>query len=134
MNLQNFIKESVVQIAESIVDIQQHFDEKEIDAIINPREFQDNTGSDFSGRYKPYARNKETGNSYDAQYFRLVDSIEFDVAITVETNSSIDVGGKLKVFGASIGAEGDQSNKHENVSKLKFKIPLVLPHGKENKS
>ena len=42
MNLQDFIKETLIQISESVVDIQKHFDEKGIDAIVNLGEFKDN--------------------------------------------------------------------------------------------
>jgi len=31
-----------------------------------------------------------------------------------------------------IGAEGSEASKQANISKVKFKIPLVMPHGKEN--
>ena len=132
MNLQDFIKETVVQIAESVVDIQKHFDDKGIDAIVNPREFQDVNGGDFSGRYKPISYRKKTGQSYESNYFRMVDAVEFDVAVTVESDTSKEVGGKLKILDIGIGAEGSQVDKLANVSKIKFKIPLVMPHGKEN--
>jgi uncharacterized Fe-S center protein len=130
MNLQDFIKETIVQIAESVVDIQEHFDEKGIDAIVNPREFQDIEGKDFAGRYKPTS--SQTGAQ--TNYYRLVDAVEFDVAVTVESDTKKEVGGKLKVFDMGIGAEGSEISKQANVSKVKFKIPLVMPHGKENKT
>ncbi len=134
MNLQDFIKETVVQIAESVVDIQKHFDEKGIDAIVNPREFQDIEGKDFAGRYKPTDYDKNTGKVYQSNYYRVVDAVEFDVAVTVEADSKKEVGGKLKVFDIGIGAEGSEVSKQANVSKVKFKIPLVMPHGRENKA
>ena len=133
MNLQEFIKETVVQIAESVVDIQNHFDEKGIDAIVNPREFQEIEG-DYSGRYKPTDYDKNSGKSYPSNYFRVVDAVEFDVAVTVESGTSKEVGGKLKVFDMGIGAEGSEASKQANVSKVRFKVPLVMPHGRENKA
>ncbi len=132
MNLQDFIKETIVQIAESVVEIQKHFDEKGIDAIVNPREFEDIENKKFAGRYKPYDHNIRTGKEYTTNYFRLVDAVEFDVAVTIETDNKKEVGGKLKVFDMGIGAEGSEASKQANVSKIKFKIPLVLPHGREN--
>ena len=128
MNLQDFIKETVVQIAESVVDIQKHFDDKNIDAIVNPREFQDVKDHKFAGRYKP----TRAGGKDATNYYRMVDNIEFDVAVTVESDSKKEVGGKLKVFDMGIGAEGSEASKQANVSKVKFKIPLVMPHGREN--
>lgn len=134
MNLQDFIKETVVQIAESVVDIQKHFDEKGINAIVNPREFQDIKDGNFAGRYKPLSYSEKTGKTYESDYFRMVDAVEFDVAVTVEADSKKEVGGKLKVFDIGIGAEGSEVSKQANVSKVKFKIPLVMPHGRENKA
>ncbi len=132
MNLQDFIKETITQIAESVVDIQKHFDDKGIDAIVNPREFQDVKEGDFAGRFKPLGYNKNTGDSYPNDFYRLVDAVEFDVAVTVESDSKKAVGGKLKVFDMGIGADGSEASKQANVSKVKFKIPLVMPHGREN--
>lgn len=133
MNLQDFIKETIVQIAESVVEIQKHFDEKGIDAIVNPREFEDEENKKFAGRYKPYDYSFKTGKKYTTDYFRIVDAVEFDVAVTIESDNKKEVGGKLKVFDIGIGAEGSEASKQANVSKLKFKIPLVLPHGRENR-
>ena len=133
MDLKDFIKETITQIAESVVAIQQHFDEKEIDAIVNPREFRDSKDGSFSGRYEPMTRSVVQGRGPHVSNFnRIVDAIEFDVAVTVESGSSKEVGGKLKVLDIGIGAEGSQIDKLANVSKVKFKIPLVMPHGREN--
>ncbi len=133
MNLQDFIKETITQIAESVVDIQKHFDEKGIDAIVNPREFSDNKNGSFSGRYEPMTRSIVQGKApYISNFNRIVDAIEFDVAVTVESDNKKAVGGKLKVFDMGIGAEGSEASKQANVSKVKFKIPLVMPHGREN--
>jgi len=133
VDLQDFIKETITQIAESVVDIQKHFDAKGIDAIVNPREFQDTKDSDIAGRFKPTQYNKNTNETYSSDFYRVVDNIEFDVAVTVESGNSKEVGGKLKVFDMGIGAEGSEVNKQANVSKVRFKIPLVMPHGRENK-
>jgi len=118
MDLQDFIKETITQIAESVVDIQKYFDEKGIDAVVNPKEV-------YGGnQYDP---------SYQDEVNRIVENIDFDIAVTIESDSQKEVGGKLKVFDVGIGAEGSQANRQANVSKVKFKIPLVMPHGREKK-
>jgi hypothetical protein len=132
MDLQSFIKETITQIAEAVVDIQDHFDKQKIDAIVNPREFQDIKDGKFAGRYKPTSYDSNIGSTVASNYHRVVDSVEFDVAVYVETDSKKGVGGKLKVLGASIGADGEKTDRQENVSKVKFKIPIVMPHGKKN--
>ena len=131
MNLKDFIKETVVQIGESIVEIQKDFDSKNIDAIVNPREIEKSNNPNYLAQYSPTS-NFYGNSSLKEGTPRLVDNIEFDVAVTVEHGDEKEAGGKLKVFGVGIGAEASQINKLANVSTVKFKIPFVLPHGREN--
>ena len=133
MDLKDFIKETVIQIAESVIEVQQHFDEKIIDAIINPREIRKNYNANYPAEYSTTENHSTGGKSSRTDVPRTVDNIEFDVAVTVEKDSKKEVGGKLKIFDAGIGAEANEINKLANVSKVRFKIPIVLPHGKENK-
>lgn len=133
MDLKNFIKETVIQISEAVIEIQEHFDDKKVDAIINPREISKNYNTNYSAEYSTTGISA-VGKKYNrTDVARTVDNIEFDVAVTVESDSKNEVGGKLKVFDMGIGAEINETNKLANTSKIKFKIPLVLPHGKENK-
>lgn len=134
MDLKDFIKETITQIGESIVEIQEHFDKEEIDAIINPREIQKSGNPNYPALYSTtsYGINFVEYEKKDVP--RIVNDIEFNVAVTVEQDDTKGVGGKLKVFGAGIGAEANQVNKLANVSNVKFKIPFVMPHGRENKS
>jgi hypothetical protein len=122
MNLQDFITETITQISTSVVDIQKYFDEQGIDAVVNPKELYYNGGK---GQYNP---------EYKDEIIRNVENIEFDVAVTVESDNKKEVGGKLKVFDMGIGVEGSQVDKLANVSKVRFKIPLVMPHGRTNKA
>ncbi|MEA3370835.1 MAG: hypothetical protein U9Q40_05800 [Campylobacterota bacterium] len=133
MDLKDFIKETVIQISESVVEIQEHFDDKNIDAIINPRELRANRNKNYSAEYSTTAISP-TGNEYSRKNVaRNVDNIEFDVAVTVESDSKSNLGGKLKVFDIGVGAEVNEVSKQANLSKVKFKIPMVLPHGKQEK-
>lgn len=138
MDLKDFIKETITQIGESIVEIQEHFNDKNIDAIVNPREIEKSNNSNYPAQYKTTHTTGITIETIKTETKknapRIVDNIEFDVAVTVEQDDKKGVGGKLKVFGAGIGAEANQVNKLANVSTVKFKIPLVMPHGRENKS
>lgn len=133
MDLKDFIKETIIQIGESIVEVQKHFDTNNIDAIVNPREINKSYHSNYPGEYSVTGVDTQ-GKRYEKKDTpRIVDNIEFDVAVTVEKNSKTEVGGKLKIFDVGIGAEGNELNKLANISKVKFKIPFVLPHGRENK-
>ncbi|AJJ46409.1 hypothetical protein IBE11_03795 [Francisella tularensis subsp. novicida] len=134
MDLKDFIKETITQIGESIMEIQEHFDSKNIDAIVNPREIDKSDFASYSATYSATGINFKGEKYTKKDVSRIVDNIEFDVAITVEQDDKKGIGGKLKVFGAGIGAEANQINKLANVSTVKFKIPFVMPHGRENKS
>jgi len=134
MDIKNFIKETVIQISEAVIEVQKHFDENQVDAIINPREIRKNQNTNYSAEYTTTGTYAVGGEEYNrTDVARTVDNIEFDVAVTVEADSKNEIGGRLKVFDMGIGAELNETNKLANVSKVKFKIPLVLPHGKENK-
>ena len=132
MDLKDFIKETIIQISESVIEIQEHFDSKKINAIVNPRELEKNYNSSYPALYSPLGHRLDGTEYQKNNVARMVENIEFDIAVTVETNSEKEVGGKLKILDIGIGAEANETNKAANVSKVKFKIPLVLPHGREN--
>lgn len=62
-----------------------------------------------------------------------ISNIEFDVAVVVETEEGavsgikggITVAGMLGICGKS---KEEMSEKYQNVSRIKFAIPLMLPH------
>lgn len=58
---------------------------------------------------------------------RPISKIDFDVAITVGNTDNIEAGGKvgIQIFSAKLG--GNNENHTENVSKIAFSIPVVLP-------
>jgi len=51
MDLKNFIKETMIQISEAVIEVQEHFNEKKVDAIINPREIRKNNNKNYSAEY-----------------------------------------------------------------------------------
>lgn len=58
---------------------------------------------------------------------RPISKIDFDVAITVGSTDNIEAGGKvgIQIFSAKLG--GNNENHTENVSRITFSIPVVLP-------
>lgn len=58
---------------------------------------------------------------------RPISKIDFDVAITVGSTDNTEVGGKIgiQIFSAKLG--GNNENRTENVSRITFSIPVVLP-------
>lgn len=57
--------------------------------------------------------------------------IDFEVAVTAGTSIGVngEIGGGIKVLSSFIGSRIDAGNKetNENVSKVKFSIPVVYP-------
>lgn len=104
MDLKDFISETLIQIQEGVQNAIDH-------RISTP-------GS--AGVINPRARHLTVE--------KLLRPVEFDVAVTVSSNSS--GGGKagIKVFSAiEVGAQGAQSSEHSTVSRIKFQIPIIAP-------
>lgn len=58
---------------------------------------------------------------------RKISNIDFDVALTVGGSGTIESGGKvgIQIFSAKIG--GENKSHTEDVSRITFSIPVVLP-------
>lgn len=111
MNLKEFIRESVTSIVEAASELQQELAAK--GAVINPP-----TDGGASETFE------EGGVRHT---FRRVQVVEFDVALTASTETS--GGGKagLKIWAAEAGVDGAHARTSEEVSRIRFSIPLALP-------
>ncbi|OBU14501.1 hypothetical protein CTM88_20560 [Photobacterium aquimaris] len=78
------------------------------------------------GFVNPAVRQTETGQiMHDG---RVIQSVEFDVAVTVTEGSSCSGGGKLSVATVlKANAETASSEKNSTTSKISFKVPLAVP-------
>lgn len=58
---------------------------------------------------------------------KLVEIVEFDVAVTASEGS--EIGGKAGVFAyvINVGSEGKKGSSTEAISRVKFSIPITLP-------
>lgn len=108
MELKDFIKAAVTDITEAVSDLQAELNNG---TIVNPT--------------LASSGNNETVN-VDGQC-RIMERLNFDIAVTVSetkgANGSIKAG--ISVFGAKLG--GESTGKSENVSRMTFSIPLLLP-------
>ena len=102
MKLQEFVKETLIQVIEGVRNAQGMLSEK--DGAINPRALS------LSG---PIHNGRE------------LQHVDFDVAVTVIEESGVS--GRISVFG--IGAKGGASEENSTVSRIKFKVPVGLPSG-----
>ncbi len=110
MDLKDFIKETISAIVESTRELQMQFEHAGV--IVNPP---------VSMKEPNLYEHENT-----AHRFRRVEIIEFDVAVTAATESSGGAKAGLKIFSAEVGADGKHSRNHEEVSRVKFSIPIVL--------
>ena len=108
MELKEFIKTAITDITEAVSELQE---ELKNGTIVNP--------SLVQGEYeKTLVVDNEV---------RMMERLNFDIAVTAteatEFNGNAKAG--ISVFGAKVGAENKE--RTENVSRLTFSLPLVLP-------
>ncbi len=112
MDIKDFIKESLNQIVEGISEANKAL--KEQGAYIPTRM--------VVGDGVWVTLDKETNTT------RNFMKVDFDLAITITQSDNIKATGGLSI--ASIfnaGAESEDSNRNEEVSRIKYTIPLALP-------
>jgi hypothetical protein len=110
MELKDFIKEAITAIAQATIELQRELGPEGI--LVNP---------------PTNGRDENTFVEGDDRYHhRPVRDVEFDVALTVEKSGGGSAGVKAKVaiFEASVG--GELSGSSQQVSRLKFTMPLAL--------
>ena len=108
MELKEFIKTAITDITGAVSELQE---ELKNGAIVNP-----------SLTQGEYGKSLVVDNEV-----RMMERLNFDIAVTAteatELNGNAKVG--ISVFGAKIGT--GNAEKTENVSRLTFSIPLLLP-------
>jgi hypothetical protein len=111
VDLKDFVRETLVQIATGVKDAQD--DVRRLGGVVNPA-----------------ANSPAPGNGYftslqDGHHVFLVD---FDVAITASENTATNAGVKLSVATLlNLGAGGQSGNAIAATNRLSFKVPLAYP-------
>lgn len=115
MELKDFIRESLVQISQGIEEANEVL--KDSTAMVNPNNVYVN-----SGDRQNYGRLDEA-----QKYNRIVEVVEFDVAVTARDEN--EAGGRfgIKVGVIELGANGKQTESNKAESRIKFKVPMVFP-------
>ncbi len=111
MELKEFIKTALTDITDAVSELQE---ELKNGAIVSPS--------------MPQAISNVTViDPQNDNINRPISKIDFDVAITVGSKDNVEAGGKvgIQIFSAKIG--GDIEKHTENVSRITFSIPVVLP-------
>lgn len=109
MELKDFIKDTVSQIAEAVTELN---GETSIPLTINPAKTEFMDGKQFvdMGYSKAYLTN-----------------IYFDLTLSLSEGKGSDA--KVGVFASviGVGASSNENAKNESVSKIKFTLPVLLP-------
>ena len=108
MELKEFIKTAISDITEAVSELQE---ELKNGTIVNPSLTQGEHG-------KTLVVDNEV---------RMMERLNFDFAVTATEATELNGNAKagISVFGVKVGAENKE--RTENVSRLTFSLPLVLP-------
>lgn len=118
MDLKDFIKETITAIIQSTSELQRDFEA--VGALVNPPIFS-KEGSVYDHDNENYTR-------------RRVEVVEFDVAVTAESEIKGGAKAALRVFSLDASVDGGAGKRSENVSRVRFSIPIVLPPSEVEKS
>lgn len=58
---------------------------------------------------------------------KLVEKVQFDIAVTVADKSATNAEGGIKVVGIKVGGDVKDTNEKSHVSRIQFSIPIVPP-------
>ena len=119
MNLQTFISETISQISKGIEAANEQLESTS--AIVSPRSI------------KPLQDKNTKGYGYldesdEPRFMRVVEEIEFDVAVTATEGKETKGGIGIMVGAVGIGSQGKSESENASVSRIRFRIPVVLPN------
>ncbi len=126
MDLKEFVKESIVQIAQGIEEANSEL--KDSPAMVNPLYMRAN-----SENAQAYGRTMQRNEGYSEPDSRVVEKVDFDVAVVAEAGEQGSAGAKLSIASIGFGVNGKTESSNKSESRIKFSIPIVYP-GFENKS
>jgi hypothetical protein len=114
MDLSDFVKQTLVQINEGVVNAQAAIP----GAVVNPH-------------LGPGVQISSGQHGMFGTTLGHIQLVEFDVALTVGTSLEGSGGGSLKVLGLfDVGAKAQSASESQSVSRIKFAIPMKLPLGR----
>jgi hypothetical protein len=111
MNIEDFVRETLVQITNGVTQAQRQLDPT--GALVNPR-------------MKAIGKEHSIGEVY-MHAGEVVSFVEFDVAVGA-TEGKETKGGIGVVAGViGLGSSGKSDSSSRSESRIKFKVPLLLP-------
>jgi hypothetical protein len=120
MDLRNFIKESLVQIALGIEDADDALEDSS--AFVNPINVHSSNGKHGDDIYGFISKEN---SSFSVS--RVIQNIRFDVAVTAEKGTESKGGVGLMVGALAFGSQGKSDASNASQSRIQFSIPMLLP-------
>lgn len=120
MDLKDFVKESIIQIAKGIEEANEQL--KDSEAMVNPMYI-----ITYSEEAQSYGRTSERDAEISNPDSKIVQKVDFDVAVVAEVGKQGTAGGKLSIASIGFGAEGKTESSNKSESRIKFSIPVVFP-------
>ncbi|MFZ5842855.1 MAG: hypothetical protein ACOY3E_08130 [Pseudomonadota bacterium] len=124
MDLKDFVKSTLCQIAEGISAASLEL--AQTNAIVNPSDIVVN-----SENSQAYGRTRSSSQSVPQNDSRIVEKVDFDIAVSVQEGTETSAGIKVSVMSIGLGAGGKSEAKAGSESRIKFSVPMVFPTGKK---
>jgi hypothetical protein len=118
MNLEQFIAESLVQIAHGIEQANKNLGGSS--AKVNPKGIA--TGGTDTERIYGYLAEDAPDD-----FRKIVESIDFDVAVYATEGTETKGGIGIMVGTIGLGSQGKSEAGHSSESRIKFRVPMLLP-------
>ncbi len=113
MKLRDFVKTTLIEIVEGVMEAQQLVAHTFSGAMINPPIESNETA-------------KRTGTHVYIQ--SQIKDVDFDVAVAAREEASMKPGGGISIVVLKAGVEGEVSYENTAVNRIRFKVPIVLPN------
>ena len=118
MNLQQFVSETLIQIARGIEQANAGLTDST--AKVNPKGIA--TGGTHADKIYGYLAEDEPDT-----FRKVVESIEFDVAVYATEGTETKGGIGIMVGTIGLGSQGKSKADHSSESRIKFRVPMLLP-------
>lgn len=112
MELKEFIKTTLKQIADGIAETQKEYENQGIN--INP--------------IKVIYKKDGKWNEYQAG---IPQEVCFDIALTELESSNLKGGIGVFLGGVGVGTKAETGEQLKSMSRIKFSVPIILPAGKD---
>ncbi len=115
MELQEFVAQALSQIIQGVKSVQQT--SSEVGATINPG---------VPNRQLEEQGYLSTGGILGEQN-SMVLFVEFDTAVTITEGEGVKASAGISILAANVGFNLGTKDESSTVSRIKFKVPIVLP-------